>query len=212
MGRIVIRPEDLARLGQRFDAVGDDVDRSHRLLQRSTEDVALNRDDDRFPVGRFLERASLVQGRLDRLADGFRADAALFAQTASDGELQDHSRWFLGLLAGWNASAGRTWATVASGLRPLMTGRPGARESGSSAPNDGQATGWAPLGRIQVNTGGLFALVSRAVHDASATVGAFVGSVASDAGDGHALWGRIAAGLGVTDEGQGGNESGTGGR
>lgn len=119
MARILIRPQDLARLARRFDASADDVTHAHRRLARRRSEVGLNRADPTFSVAGFAERSQLVEANLERLADEFRVDAALMARTIDGAEFADDGTWTAGLTgpgAGSTVRPVATWAAVRAGL------------------------------------------------------------------------------------------------
>lgn len=153
MARILIRPEDLARLARRFDALADELARSGRRLARGRQEVRLNRADDTFPHARFLTRSALVEENLRRSAVEFRVDAGLTARTVDDAELDGEGDWTAGLLAAVSASAGAAGPAIGS-LTSVVTGLAALDVPTPSAADVGDArTG--PIG-----AGGLFAAFS----------------------------------------------------
>lgn len=121
MARILIRPEDLARLAQRFDAAADDLARSSRRLARTSAEVRFNPADEAFPAARAAERAARVEADLRRLAAEFRVDAGLMARTVDDAELDGDGTWTLGLLAVADRTVGAA-APVVGSLHSVVTG------------------------------------------------------------------------------------------
>jgi len=148
MARILIRPDDLARLARRFDAVSDDLGRVGRRLTRERDEVQLNRVDESFPAAHFSERSTLVAANLRRLAAEFRVDAALMARTVDDADFDGSGQWTAGLLPGFGVGVGAvggpdagvggivsavgSWSSVAVGLLSLDT-RAAPIEAGRSA-------------------------------------------------------------------------------
>jgi hypothetical protein len=153
MARILIQPEDLARLARRFDAAADELARSGRRLSRSRHEVRLNRADDAFPHARFVERSGLVQENLRRLAAEFRVDAGLMARTVDDAELDDDGDWTLGLLSGVGPGFGAAGLAIGS-LTSVVTGLASLGAPAPSAADVGEAS-TRPIG-----AGGLFAVSS----------------------------------------------------
>ena len=160
MARILIRPEDLARLAQRFDAVAEDLAGSSRRLARDRAEVGVNRADDAFPAAQFAERSRLVEANLRRLASEFQVDAALMGRTVDDAEFDGSEQWTAGLGAGgsvFTSDAPRSsWAAVAAGLASLE--RAGARMSTSDAGDVNEIR--------SVGVGGLFTASARGDIDA----------------------------------------------
>lgn len=151
MARILIQPEDLARVARRFDAAGDDLARSGRRLSRGRDEVRLNRADSAFPSARFDERSALIEANLRRLAAEFRVDAGLMARTVDDAELDGDGDWTVGLQAaagiGGVGPVVGSLKSVATGLVSLSALTPSAGDVGSTATR--------PVG-----AGGLFVLSS----------------------------------------------------
>ncbi len=180
MARILIRPEDLARLAQRFDAAADDLARSGRRLLRERHEVQLNPADETFPAGRFAERSGLIESNLRRLGDEFRLDAGLMAQTVDDAEFDSQSRWVAGFREGTSGGPVGAWGLVSGALIALAGG------PRSDAP--------APLVASSTGPGGLFA--AAATSEAAGAVvlerlmGRLAGSAAPPPGGG-ALWSHI---------------------
>ncbi|MDH3299705.1 MAG: hypothetical protein OES24_04280 [Acidimicrobiia bacterium] len=153
MARILIQPEDLARLARRFDAVADELARSGRRLLRSRHEVRLNRADDTFPHARFVTRSALVEENLRRSAVEFRVDAGLMARTVDDAELDDDGDWTAGLLAAVRASTGAAGPAIGS-LTSVVTGLVALGAPTPSAADVGDVS-TRPIG-----AGGLFAASS----------------------------------------------------
>lgn len=178
MARILIRPEDLARLAQRFDAAADDLARAGRRLARARAEVRLNPADETFPGARVAERAEQVEGDLRRLAADFRVDAGLMASTVDDAELGGDSRWTLGLQppAAPGAAPGHPTGHVVGSLGSVMGGLASlSRHTSRSSPS----TEGASTGDRSIGAGGLFA-------------------VSSSAESGHELLARITERLGAS--------------
>ncbi len=174
MARILIRPEDLARLARRFDAAAEDLARAGRRLSHSRDEVRLNRADESFPVAQFVERSRLVEANLRRLVGEFQVDAGLMARTVDDagfdtefdGGFGGAGRWTTGLTRGPGgpgsaeaeaaaAAAARApteaWSSVAAGLVALG---PGSSPSGEGGSPRSRSVGAGGLFRISSAGGG----------------------------------------------------------
>lgn len=165
MARILIRPEDLARLARRFDAAADELSRSRRRLSHSRHEIRFNPLDESFPAAAFAQRSGLVEANLQRLAAEFQVDAGLMARTADDaefdGEFGGEGRWTAGLTPGLGGSGGAApvtaapiggWSSVAAGLVALGS-------NSSSSPGAGP-TGARSTGARSARAGGLFRISS----------------------------------------------------
>lgn len=202
MARILIQPEDLARVARRFDAAGDDLARSGRRLSRRRNEVRLNRADGAFPSTRFVERSAVVEANLRRLAAEFRVDAGLMARTVDDAELDGDGDWTVGLLAA--AGVGGVGPVVGS-LRSVMTGlvslsafTPSAGDVGSAATRPIGAGGLLVLSSTGGSQEALDRLTERLAGSPSSTI-----DIAT--GDGQevatgAVWARIVGELFAREE------------
>lgn len=193
MGRLVIRPDDLRILAQRFDVAADDVRRVRRRLNRDLPALVLNNDDPGFEAGRFRRRANLVLDRLHRSADGMHWDATVMAQSANDGEAADGGAGVIGDLGvGWAPETlVQSWSTVAGQLGGFADQT--AAEPSNQSPSAGP-------GVYAIGPGGLFLAASRSGGAASTRVLgrlAEVGrrTVSDQHPDWGGLWRRIAKGL-----------------
>ncbi len=186
MASILIRPEDLAVLAQRFDAVADDLSRAGRRLARARSDVALNRDDQGLPLAGLTERAGLVEANLRRLADEFRVDAGLMAQTVEDAEFDAEGRWTAGLETGSAGSMVSSWSTVANDLSSVVGSDAGGR--------GGEVVAMTVPGPV----GGLFVAASigdGAAWDVLDVVTDRLAAAPAPSGSPAELWPRIVDGL-----------------
>lgn len=163
MARILIRPEDLARLAQRFDATADDLARSSRRLARSRAEVRLNPADEAFPAARAAERAARAEADLRRLAAEFRVDAGLMARTVDDAELDGDGTWTLGLLAVADRSVGAA-ASAAGSLHSVVTGL------GSLGSQGAETSTLADIGSVAVRPIGAGGLFVDSSHDGGPTL------------------------------------------
>jgi len=200
MGLIVLRPDELARLAQRVDSAAEDLHRAAGRLDRSLAEVSLNRADDQFPMARFQQRSGLVRSRLLRLADATRADAALMAGTAEDGEFADSMSWLGALMALTPTSQSEpavtsSWSATAAGLvriQPVQSDR--------SGPRSESQTGRENPGRVPVSrAGGLFAVAAQPSGEPEARLGAWLGSLRSPqlpAEGPDAVWDRVSDTIG----------------
>ncbi|MDH5519638.1 MAG: hypothetical protein OEZ14_03790 [Acidimicrobiia bacterium] len=202
MARILIRPEDLARLAQRFDAAADDLARSGRRLARTRAEVRLNPADESFPGARVAERAARVEADLRRLAAEFRVDAGLMARTVDDAEFDGDGTWTLGLLAVAGPSAAAAGPGVWN-LRSVVTGLGSLGAPGSPGAETPTSAGVGSVAVRPIGAGGLFADSSRGGGQAllvrltqrlgAASVPSDPTAPAAPAGEGAtgAVWSRI---------------------
>ena len=86
---VVVAPDDLQRLADRYRHLTDDLrTTAHRILRRTTA-VRFNGNDDGYHLVDFSVRHSLVETRLRTAAEGYNVDGDLMARTVAESLVTD---------------------------------------------------------------------------------------------------------------------------